>query len=107
MKKKELKANESYLADNDVFVIDGSVWEDRPYSRECCFRTPSGGDFSVIVDELTNAAVLEYLQNYDINDAVQMWWDGSGVPFDNIRDLYNDIEEWKNNFTKIAEGMPY
>ncbi len=31
----------------------------------------------------------------------------SKLPFDNIRDLYNDLENWKEKTLRIAERMPY
>ena len=47
---------------------------------------------------------------FDISYEVVAWWpDGikePGVPFDNIKEHYNDYEKFLNIMRKIAEGMP-
>ena len=107
MTTKELEANIAYLEENDVSVYDEPLWDYAPYSRELFYRTDDDGDFSICVEELCRYKVIETLQSYDVNEECMLWWGGRGVPFDNIKDLYDDIENWKNKFIKIAEGMPY
>lgn len=107
MKKKELEANQEYLQENGIFIPDYAVWDEYPDSRELFLRTDSGGDFSICVEELTREEVLNMLNGFDVNEEVKIWWGGRGVPFDNIRDLYEDIYQWRKDFIQIAEGIPY
>ena len=108
MTHKKFNANEVYLEGKNVTISNECIWSNLPYSRELYFRTPSGGDFSICVEELTREEVLNYLSDYDINEETLLWWkNNDNLPFDNIKALYEDIEEWVNNFKKIAEGMPY
>lgn len=106
-KKKQFEANVKYLEDNYVGVEEEPCWDDLKYSRELYFETPSGGDFSITVEDLTREKVLDYLYDYDVDEAVELWWDAKNTPFSNIKDLYNDIEQWKKDFIDIAKGMPY
>lgn len=108
MTTKEFNANVEYLENNNVTISKESVFENLPYSRELYFSTPSGGDFSICVEELTRKEVLNYLSDYDINEETLLWWNNNdNLPFDNINSLYEDIEEWVANFKAIAEQMPY
>jgi hypothetical protein len=107
MTKKEFKANLAYLENEGVCVSDEPVWDYAPNSRELFFETNCGGDFSICVEEVTRTEVLEYLNDYDVSEATSMWWDAGNTPFGNIGQLYEDISHWKEDFIKIAEGMPY
>lgn len=108
MTTKELEANVEYLRNEGVHVPDEPTWCNKPYSRELYLYTEGGGDFSICVEELTSIDLVIALEDYDVNEETVLWWNsGRGVPFDNIKDLYEDIENWKNKFIKIAEGMPY
>ena len=108
MTTKELEANVEYLRDNGVYVPDEPTWSNKPYSRELYRYTEGGGDFSICVEVLTSEALKTALDGFDVNEETMLWWNGGrGVPFDNIKDLYEDIENWKNKFIEIAEGMPY
>lgn len=107
MKKKELKANEDYLQENGIFISDDVVWDRYPDSRELFKNTDRGGDFSICVEVLDRECVLTALESFDVNEETMKWWGGRGVPFDNIKDLYDDIDNWKSDFIRIAEGMPY
>lgn len=108
MKMNKFNANVAYLEENNVTISQESIFENLPYSRELYFSTPSGGDFSIFVEDLTREDVLRCLNNYDINEETLLWWNNNNnLPFDNIKSLYEDIEEWVANFKEIAEGMPY
>lgn len=107
MTTKEFKANIKYLEDNGVSVSNNPTWESFPHSRELYFNTPSGGDFSICVEELSREKVLDNLDSFDINEETVLWWGEGNHPFSNVKQLYEDIEQWVENFTKIAENMPY
>lgn len=107
MKQKEFKANQEYLEGNDIYLSDDAVWDSYPYSRELYFRTPAGGDFSICVEEMNKESIIQALQDFDINENTLLWWNSDRTSFETIKDLYDDIYQWKEDFIQIAEGMPY
>ena len=107
MTKKEFKANLAYLENTGVVVSEDAAWRNAPFSRELYFETPSGGDFGIAVEDVTREKVLEYLDDYDVNEECLLWWDSGNSPFSNIKALYEDIEQWLENFKEIAYNMPY
>ena len=105
MTQEEINANIEYLEKNDVQV---HVW-DGGYELES--YTDAGGDMIVDLDELSRQELLNHMEDFDINNEVLMWWQngepGRGVPFNNIRDHYDDIEAWVEWLTEIAGKMPH
>lgn len=98
--------NIEFLEDHDITCTkcnDGG-WELESY-------TDGGGDQIVYVDNLTRDEVVEYLENYNVNEMTNLWFPngqpGKGVPFDNYKDLWDDIENWRQWMLGIAEQMPY
>ncbi len=99
------EVNRTYLEENDFKCIENdNDWELESY-------TDGGGDMIITLEELTKEALVEYLENFDVNEETSIWWPdgkpGRGVPFDNIKDLYDDIENWRKWALKIAKRMPY
>lgn len=107
MNKREFKANEKYLSENGIYIEDTPVWDNYPYSRELYFRTNCGGDFSICVEELNKESVVQALDDFDINENTLLWWNSDRTPFDTIKELYEDIEQWRDDFIEIANEMPY
>lgn len=107
MKKNEFKANVAYLENAGVVVSEDAVWENNPFSRELYFETPSGGDFGITVEEVIREKVLEYFDDYDVNEECLLWWNSGKSPFSNIKALYEDIEQWLEDFKEIVYNMPY
>ncbi len=107
MTKKEFKANIIYLENVGVVVSEDVSWRNYPFSRELYFETPSGGDFGISVEEVTREKVLEYLDDYDVNEECILWWNSGNSSFSNIKALYEDIKQWLEDFKKIAYNMPY
>lgn len=107
MKNREFKANEKYLSENGVYVENKPTWKKYPYSRELYFRTPAGGDFYICVEEMNRELVIQALDNFDINEETLLWWNSDRTPFETIKELYEDIEQWRDDFMKIANEMPY
>lgn len=102
--KKEIKKYIEFLEKNDVSVEcckDGSV--------ELESYTDAGGDMTIYLDELTPKALKEYLDDFDIDEEVAIWWPGgikgNGVPFNNMREHYDDVAEWVMWMKKVADGM--
>ena len=101
-----------YLEDNDISKINESpVWENHPGGVELECYTDAGGDMIINLEEPTKEKLQEYIDDFDINDEVLKWWQkgekGNGVPFDNIKDHYQDYEDYLKWLQKICDKMPY
>ena len=108
MTKREFNKNAKYLENHNVQISDDALWGDYSYSRELYHCSPSGGDMCLCVEELSKDSVLNALDNYDINEEVRLWSENlDKTPFNNIKELYEDIEEWVNEMKEIANNMPY
>lgn len=108
MNKKQLQANIDYLTDNGVYVEASAAWEDEPYSRELYYHSPAGGDLGICVDKLTREQCIKNLNDYDVNEECKIWIDSMDrTPFSTIKELYEDIEAWRDNLLKIVSDMPY
>lgn len=100
--------NKEYLESNDVKVFEQGLWDNKPFSAELECYTPAGEDMIIDLEELSRDALQEYIDSFDINEKVSMWWkDGrpSYIPFDNIKEHYDDYEEWLEDLSRISEGM--
>lgn len=108
MTQKEYNENKSYLEDWNVSVCD-KAWDDKEFSAELESYTRAGGDMIVCLEVLDKEHLQEYIDNFDINDEVLMWWQdgGKGLPFANIRDHYDDIEDWVEGLQDICDKMPH
>lgn len=105
MTKKEINANIEVLEENGIALIsnDGESYEFESF-------TPAGGDMCIILDEPSKDKLQEYVDNFDINEEVLMWWrngSGNGLPFANIRDHYNDLEEYIDHIADICDMLEY
>jgi hypothetical protein len=96
--------NKAFLENHDITCTkckDGG-WELESY-------TDGGGDQIVYVDNLTSNELIKYLENYDVNEETNLWFPngqpGKGVPFDNYKDLWDDIENWRRWMLGIAKCM--
>lgn len=94
------------------YLEENAIVCDCDYTEGWCLEmyTPAGGDMVWYLDDLTPECLQEYIDNFDINENVLSWWQdggrGSGVPFANVRDHYNDVEEWLNELQRICDDMP-
>lgn len=107
MEKSKLARIVKYLNENDILVC---------ISKDCdgndCYElesfTDAGGDMIINLDELTSNALLDYINNFDINEEVLQWWPNgqpsNQIPFENIRDHYNDVENWCNYIKDVANN---
>lgn len=94
------------------YLDECSVWCERDengcWELEMC--TPADCNMYWYLKELTPECLQEYIDNFDINEEVIFWWQGgtrgAGVPFSNVRDHYNDVEEWLNELQNICNDMP-
>ena len=93
------------------FKIYGEVEDAEEIELES--YTDGGGDMIISIDvsEDWKKAFKDYVEDFDIDNEVTIWWPdgkpGKGVPFDNIRDLYDDIEDWLDwlkDIVRVMEG---
>ena len=103
-----------YLDENSITLESTEVWDDEPRSVELETYTDAGEDMIIDLTEPSKEKLDEYIDNFDINENVMMWWrDGedaahkSGVPYDNIKDHYEDYENYLKWLKKVAKLMPY
>lgn len=99
------QSNKNFLENHDIHCdkMDNGGWELESY-------TDGGGDQLIYVDNLTREELVENLENYDVNYETSLWFPdgrpGRGVPFDNYKDLWDDIEDWRKWALGIAKRMP-
>lgn len=111
MTQEIFNKNKEYLESNDVRVIEQGLWDNKPFSAELECYTPAGEDMIIDLEELSRDALQEYIDSFDINENVSMWWpnghkvEDKGIPFDNIKEHYEDYEEWLDDLERISEGM--
>jgi len=110
MNQEQIKHNIEILEENDIHVCNSTpVWDDMPNSVELRTSTDAGEDMIICLDEPSKKSLEEYIDNFDIDEQVMLWWrDGEdaahavGVPFDNIREHYEDYEECLKKLRRIA-----
>lgn len=99
------QSNKEFLENHDITCTkcDDGGWELESY-------TDGGGDQIIYVDNLTRDELVQYLEDYDVNEETNLWFpDGKpckGVPFYNYKDLWDDIENWRKWALGIAKRMP-
>lgn len=102
---KTEQSNMDFLENHDIHCnkMDNGGWELESY-------TEGGGDQLIYVDNLTREELVENLENYDVNYETSLWFPdgrpGNGVPFDNYKDLWDDIEDWRKWALGIAKRVP-
>lgn len=113
MEKYEYDANIAYLEEKGLSQV-GCPWPDKPCSVELETYTDAGEDMIIDLEEPTRESLQKYIDDFDINEEVMNWWregedfaHSKGVPFNNIRDHYNDYEAYLENLRTICNGMPY
>lgn len=107
----KFKKNLEILEENDIRVCGkGPVWEDKPNSVELETYTDAGEDMIITLDEPSKKELTKYCEKFDINETVVLWWKNGenaarekGVPFNNIKDHYNDYETFINKLREIAK----
>ena len=112
MTRKEFNANKKYLLEDckNIFFNGGSLKE----TTELETYTDAGEDMIIYLEVLDKEHLQEYIDNFDINDEVLVWWQhgkeyahSKGVPFDNIKEHYEDYEAWLEWLKGICNNMPY
>ena len=78
--------------------ISGPCWSEKPHSVELEGYTDAGGDMIINLEDISNEALQEYIDDFDIDYNVSIWWPdgrpGRGVPFDSQAEQVEDYEQW-------------
>lgn len=86
----------------------GPAWDDRPGSVELNGYTEAGEDMYINLEEISADALEEYVNDFDINYNVSIWWPngekGSGVPFDSMDEQVEDYEDWLARIRDIIDA---
>ena len=105
--------NIMFLSENDVRAEgDMPVHKSLPRSVEFYCFTDAGEDMCFVLDEPTKHYMQEYIDGFDINENVLFWWNegtpaGRKVPFDNIKEHYEDYEAYLKRLQEVCNKMPY
>lgn len=92
-------------------ICIGNVKE--PNGVELESYTDAGGDMIITLDisEDWKENFRKYVENFEIDEEVSIWWPngvkGRDVPFNNMKEHYDDLEEWVNwlkDIVRIMEG---
>ena len=100
-----------YLDEHEIRMI-GRAWEDEPQSVELECFTNAGEDMIFCLKEPSREKLQEYIEDFDINANVIGWWPngqkakGMGVPFSNIKEHYEDYEDYLAWLQEVCDGMP-
>ena len=104
---KEMQELLNIFEEEGLTWEDGPVWDDKPYSVELNTSTPAGEDMYIDLEEISIEALEEYVNNFDINENVAIWWEngqpGRGVPFDNQGEQVADYEEYLAGLRDIID----
>ena len=110
MEKYEYDANIAYLEEKGLSKV-GCPWPDKPCSVELETYTDAGEDMIITLDKVRKKDLQEYIDNFDINEEVLLWWQdgrpGKGVPFANVKEHYEDYEAFLEKLQKACDKMPY
>ncbi len=110
MNKQDYKRAIDYFSNIVGLNVFENPEKDRPYMVELELYTDAGGDMIFSLEEPSKEKLQEYIDNFDINEEVVIWWPngqrGMGVPFDNVADHYYDLRKYLNYLQKICDDMP-
>ena len=109
----EFKKNIAYLEENDISYCGDCGWDNLPYQGELETYTDAGEDMIISLEVVDKEHLQDYIDNFDINENVALWWpdgckiEGKGVPFDNMKEQYEDYEAYLERLQEVCDGMPY
>lgn len=107
---KETKKLLDLWEENDLYW-DGPAWDDEPQSVELNCSTGAGEDMYINLHEISADALEEYVNDFDINEEVSIWWEngqpGRGVPFNDQGEHVEDYEDylaWLRDIIDASRG---
>ncbi len=94
---EEMKKLLDLWEENDLYWM-GAAWDDEPHSVELNCSTGAGEDMCINLHEISVDALEEYVNDFDINENVAVWWEdgrpGRGVPFNSMAEHEEDYEDY-------------
>lgn len=94
---------------NLLYLEDFDITDNGGGELEC--YTDAGEDMIITLDKVRKKNLKEYIDNFDINEEVLLWWQdgrpGKGVPFANVKEHYEDYEAYLEKLQKACDKMPY
>jgi hypothetical protein len=94
---------------NILFLEDFDITSNGDGELEC--YTDAGEDMIISLDKVRKKNLQEYIDNFDINEQVLLWWQdgrpGKGVPFANVKEHYEDYEAYLEKLQKACDKMPF
>ena len=111
IKGNQFATNLAYLKEKGINLFSEDIWGGLLSCVELESYTDAGSEMIMALEEPTRECLTRYADNFDITGEVLLWWQGgdrgSGVPFSNIKEHYEDIEKWVTRLKTVAKGMPY
>ncbi len=94
---------------NLLYLEDFDITDNGGGELEC--YTDAGEDMIITLDKVRKKNLQEYIDNFDINEEVLLWWQdgrpGKGVPFANVKEHYEDYEAYLEKLQKACDKMPF
>lgn len=93
---------------NELYLEDFDITSNGDGELEC--YTDVGEDMIISLDKVRKKNLQEYIDNFDINEQVFMWWKNAqpgSLPFDNMKEHYEDYEKYLHKLQKACDKMPY
>lgn len=94
---------------NELYLEDFDITSQGNGELEC--YTDAGEDMIISLDKVLKKNLQEYINSFDINANVLLWWEdgtpGNGVPFDNVKEHYEDYEAYIERLQAICDKMPF
>ncbi len=94
---------------NILYLEDFGITSNGDGELEC--YTDAGEDMIILLDKVRKKNLQEYIDNFDINERVLMWWSygrqETGTPFANVKEHYEDYEAYLRKLQKVCSKMPY
>lgn len=112
---KELTIDDEPWKDyiNELYLEDFDIASNGNGELEC--YTDAGEDMIISLDKVRKKNLQEYIDNFDINENVLLWWRDLSdeqrkekkVPFDNVKEHYEDYEAFLEKLQKVCDKMPF
>lgn len=98
---------------NELYLEDFDITSNGDGELEC--YTDAGEDMIISLDKVRKKNLQEYIDNFDINENVMIWWRDLSdeqrkekkVPFDNVKEHYEDYEAFLEKLQKACDKMPF
>ncbi|MCI6119427.1 MAG: hypothetical protein MR717_09140 [Prevotella sp.] len=107
---KSINEKNIAILEENGFKYCGTAWDKFPLSAELETYTDGGEDMIISLEAVTREKFEEYIENFDVNENVLMWWKEGletarkmRVPFNNIKEHYEDYEKFLERLRNIAK----